>query len=63
MFDDRQFEALEGVRDFAIQLLDIKCNMKNLSVEQGYQANPDFTKPIIAILNTKGKIFIPNRYT
>lgn len=47
--------ALEGARDLIMQLFDLKCNLIGKSTKEAFKINPDFEKPIIAVLNTTGK--------
>ena len=55
IFDGEIKNSVEGINDLVMQLLDIKANLLKVSAKEAVIANPDFIKPIIAILNTKGK--------
>ncbi len=55
MFDGDAKTREEGVKDFLLQLLDIKAGIIQGTSEEALHINPDFIKPIIAILNTQAK--------
>ena len=54
IFDSNKVKAREGLCDFAMQLLDLKCNLLSKSIDETIKVNPNFIRPIIAIMNNTG---------